>query len=123
MLERLTEEQCRQAILDGEFGKDVLEAAPAAAIVLTQHWCPQWQWMRKYLESLPESQEERVFYIEYDREPFYEEFMTFKEDRFGNREIPYVRFYKKGILTATSNFVSKDGFLLRLRGAKLSPKS
>jgi len=116
MLERLTEKQCRQAILDGEFGQDVLGAA-ATAVVLTQHWCPQWQWMRSYLESLPESRTERILYVEYDREPFYEEFMAFKEDRFENREIPYVRYYKDGVFASASNYVSKDGFLRRLRAA------
>lgn len=117
MLRRLTEEQCRDAIRDGEFGPDILNAASAVAVILTQHWCPQWRWMRAYLENLPETDRERIFYVEYDKEPFFEEFLAFKEDRLGNREIPYVRFYRDGNHTDTSNFVSKDIFLRRLRAS------
>jgi hypothetical protein len=70
--------------------------------------------MRSYLEGLPQSPEHRVFYLEYDREPFYEEFLTFKEDTLGNREIPYVRYYRDGALTDQTNYIAKDGFLRRL---------
>ncbi len=114
MIIRLTEEQCRAALARGEFGPEVIGAAGSVALVLTQSWCPQWTWMRSYLEDLPDSPDRRIHYVEYDREPFFEDFLAFKEDRLGNREIPYVRYYRRGRLSAESNFVSKDGFLRRL---------
>lgn len=116
MLHRLTEEQCRVAVRDGEFGKDLLESSRSVALVLTQHWCPQWLWMRVYLDALPDAEDERIFYVEYDREVFYDDFLAFKEDRLGNRAIPYVRFYRDGTLRDTSNYISRDGFLRLLRG-------
>lgn len=116
MMTRLTEAQCRSALSRGEFEADVLGSAASVAVVLTQSWCPQWVWMRSYLEGLPDSPEYRVYYLEYDREPFYEEFLAFKEDTLGNREIPYVRYYRDGHLNAQTNFIAKDGFLKRLAG-------
>ena len=111
---RLTEAQARYAISRKEFGKDIIESAPAVAVVLTQQWCPQWLWMRAYLERLPASPERRIFYIEYDLEPYFEEFLAFKEDSLGNREIPYIRYYRDGRLSSTGNFIARDGFLRKL---------
>lgn len=56
-----------------------------------------------------------IYYIEYDREPWFETFMEFKETVFNNREIPYVRYYKAGKLTNESNYVPLDGFIARLK--------
>jgi hypothetical protein len=93
------------------------EKAGPAAIILTQSWCPQWQVMNSYL---PEAEKRltnlKIFYVQYDEVPWHEEFMTFKENTFDNREIPYVRYYKDGKCTAWSNFVPLDGFLHRLSG-------
>lgn len=114
MMIRLTEAQCKAAMARGEFEEEVIGSAPSVAVILTQSWCPQWTWMRSYLEELPESPERRIFYLEYDREPVYEKFLAFKEDILGNREIPYVRYYRDGRLSAQTNFIPKDGFLKRL---------
>lgn len=114
MMIRLAAEQCKRAMSKGEFEAEVIESAPSVAVILTQSWCPQWVWMRSYLEELSESPERTIFYLEYDKEPFYEEFLEFKEDILGNREIPYVRYYRNGSLSAQTNFVPKDGFLKRL---------
>jgi len=101
----------------GEFGPDVVGTAATVAVVLTQAWCPQWQWMRSYLDSLPDCPDSRIYYLEYDREPFYEEFLEFKEDTLGNREIPYVRYYREGRIAGDGNYIAKDGFLKRLGSA------
>ena len=96
----------------GSEGTDPLRAA----LVFTQSWCPQWKAMKNYLgeaeKSLPGL---KIFYVEYDLCPFYEDFMAFKENTWQNREIPYVRYYKNGICGASSNYVSLDGFLQRLQ--------
>jgi hypothetical protein len=116
MLTKLAESDCRAAIAAGDFDPAVRAAAPLVAVVLTQSWCPQWSFMRGYLaQAAAEAGDRaRIFFVEYDREPFYEDFMTFKEDGFGNREIPYVRYYRDGVLSAESNFISKQGFLSKL---------
>jgi hypothetical protein len=53
-------------------------------------------------------------YAEYDLEPWFESFMAFKEDSFGNREVPYVRYYREGVFSGESNYLSADGFTTRL---------
>jgi hypothetical protein len=117
MLRKLTEAQCRAAIAMGEFEAIVAAAAPRVAVILTQSWCPQWIWMRSYLDAAAAANPEtEIFWIEYDREPFFDDFMEFKENVFGNREIPYVRYYRDGKLTRQSNFIDKGGFAQLLGG-------
>ena len=109
----LTETECRKAIANGGF--DPPEPAGPTALILTQSWCPQWKAMKSYL---PEAEKAlpglKIFYIEYDLAPFFEDFMNFKENTYENREIPYVRYYKEGKCTSWSNYTSLEGFLHRL---------
>lgn len=111
---RLTAEQCAQAMRDGDFGPEVRGAADRVAVVLTQAWCPQWVMMARWLGEAVESAGARAFYVEYDREDFYEPFMAWKEDSLGNRLIPYVRYYADGRLVGESNYVGKDAFVAAL---------
>ena len=118
MIRKLTEAECRAAMETGEFDASLVAGA-AAAIILTQSWCPQWTAMKAYLDkieaALPEA---RIYYVEYDIEPWesldHEAFMSFKEKTFNNREIPYVRYYKNGVYSRDSNYISLDGFKSRL---------
>jgi hypothetical protein len=111
---KLDRAACLDAMRDGEFGAGIRGAAPAVAVVLTQSWCPQWTWMRSYLEKLGDEPGREVFWVEYDVEEFSEPFMAFKEDVFRNREIPYVRYYRDGRLVRESNFMDERGFLKSL---------
>jgi len=112
---KLSRDACLAAIERGDFGPEIVGATPAVAVVLTQSWCSQWGWMRNYLEKMPDRPGFTVFWIEYDNEDFFETFMTFKEDAFGNREVPYVRYYRDGHLVKESNFIDQRGFM-RLAG-------
>ena len=113
---KLTESDCAFAIGSGDFAEEIRTAAPAVAVVLTQSWCPQWRFMHAYLAEAENIAGDRIaiYFVEYDHEANYRDFMTFKEDIFGNREIPYVRYYKHGILSAESNYISRQGFLSKL---------
>ncbi|MFA6505417.1 MAG: hypothetical protein WCT14_04925 [Treponemataceae bacterium] len=116
MPNKLSESDCRSAIVAGDFNEELRTSAPAVAIVLTQSWCPQWRFMQSYLTDVEKQSGDHaaIYYVEYDRESFHRDFMTFKEDIFGNREIPYVRYYRNGKLHAESNYLSKQGFLSKL---------
>jgi hypothetical protein len=118
MMRILTEAECRGAMETGSFELPELTgsgAAERAALILTQSWCPQWKAMKNYLEEAEKSLPGlKIFYIEYDLAPFFEEFMAFKENTYNNREIPYVRYYKDGKYSSSSNYVSLEGFLHRL---------
>lgn len=111
MMRKLTEPECRAAILAGEFSTELRSSAPRVAIVLTQSWCPQWTWMKGYLPDISSSPDVAVLWVEYDREAFFEDFLPFKEDVLGNREIPYVRYYRDGAFLRSSNYIDKGGFL------------
>jgi hypothetical protein len=114
-MQKLSEADCLDLIERKEFAPRVVGAADSVAIVLTQSWCPQWSWMRSYLESLPAEEGIKVFWVEYDLEAFFEPLMNFKERVFGNFEVPYVRYYRGGGLVAQSNYIDKGGFLRLLR--------
>jgi hypothetical protein len=115
-MRKLSGEDCLDAIREGEFGPGVTGAADAVAVVLTQSWCPQWSWMRSYLDSMPADAGSEVFWVEYDLEDFFEPFMEFKESSLGNDQVPYVRYYRGGKLAAESNYIDSGGFRRRLRG-------
>lgn len=55
-----------------------------------------------------------IYVLEYDKESWYEEFLAFKEDILGNREVPYIRYYRDGTLVGETNFISSQGFISRL---------
>ena len=119
MIRKLTEAECRAAMENNGFDA-ALVAGPAAAIILTQSWCPQWTAMKKYLPQVEAAMDEvRLYYVEYDVEPWenleHEAFMHFKETAFNNREIPYVRYYQNGVYSRDSNYISLDGFKSRLK--------
>jgi len=110
MLIKLTEEQCRQAIRVGDFAPELTKAAPLVVIVLTQSWCPQWTRMRPFLESFSEEVGRAGWFVEYDRETFFEDFRSFKEAKFRNEEVPYLRYYREGRLVKETNYVDKGCF-------------
>jgi hypothetical protein len=116
MIEKLTEADCRFAMKSGEFSNDIVGSARFVAVVLTQSWCPQWVWMRSYLDGMAKNADTAIFWLEYNKEPFFEQFLEFKENIFGNMEVPYVRYYREGVLERESNFTDKGGFLAKLRG-------
>lgn len=115
MKRKLSEDDCKTAMRDGEFSAALIASSPSVAVVLTQSWCPQWLWMKSYLGAVAEEEGVDVYWIEYDREPLFEEFRAFKEDAFGNFEIPYVRYYHGGALVRESNYIDKGGFLRCLK--------
>ena len=112
-MQKLSEDQCRRTIAEGEIPEEVRTAAERVAVVLTQSWCPDWLLMQSYLSELDEADLD-VFYVEYDKESFFRELMAFKERVFKSAEVPYVRYYRNGSLVAESNLVfRKKGFLKR----------
>jgi len=116
MIRKLTAEECVAAIAAGDFPPAMTASAPSVALVLTQSWCPQWTWMRTYLDDLASDADTAIYWVEYDKEAFFEDFLGLKEGRFGNRQIPYVRYYRNGKLVRESNYIDRSGFLRYLKG-------
>lgn len=112
----ISEEQARHAMEHGEFPETVTEDGENVAILLTQGWCPQWLSMNVWLKSMekkkqPEDLDITIYEFIYDKVPFFNDFRTFKENRFGNLEIPYIRYYADGECFATSNYVPSRTFV------------
>lgn len=110
MLKRLTEADCRLAMRDGDFSPELLGGADTVVLALTQSWCPQWTRMRPWLEELAADPAVTCHYVEYDLEPFFEDFRAFKESVYRNEEVPYYRYYRKGLLVKESNYLDRASF-------------
>jgi glutaredoxin len=116
MMIKLTKEDCFFAIEHSEFAENIRGKSPKTVIILTQSWCPQWVAMYRYLGEAEKKAKEAsvdlsIFFVEYDKESWADNFMRFKEDGLKNREIPYVRYYQDGKFIEDSNFISLGGFL------------
>ena len=107
----LTEEQIHLAIKNGEFSDEIIRSGKKVAVVMSQGWCPQWMMVDRWLDKLPEEADINIFVTVYDKENYYQEFMHFKETVFGNRQVPYIRYYLDGVLFKETNYTSKDFFL------------
>ena len=116
MLRKLDEAECSYLMAHGEFSPQVLSAADRVAVVLTQSWCSQWQMLRSWLEGWAQEPSAALFYVEYDRESYFEPLMLFKENHFDNRTIPYIRYYAAGQLAGESNFIGREQFARKWLG-------
>lgn len=112
-MQELSQEACLTTIAEHEVPESARSASERVAVVFTQSWCPDWFVMRRYLDGLEEPGLS-VFFVEYDRQPFFKEMMAVKESVFDNFQIPYVRYYRDGDLVSQSNLVfMKKKFLKR----------
>ena len=121
-VENIPEESVQNLLQRGEFDSEIRESAVYTAVVLTQSWCPQWTMLQRGFERLaekgePEEARLKVWTLEYDRHPDFETIRRFKEEQFGNREVPYIRYYRNGNFLGDSNFVSWKKLLSRFRKA------
>jgi hypothetical protein len=111
-MHKLTTAQVKEAMENGDFGKEITERYPKVIIILTESWCPQWKTMHSYIEHM---HTENVFYYIYDQEELFKEFMAFKEQVFQNDQIPYLRFYENGRFTGASNYIPQEEFKKKLK--------
>jgi hypothetical protein len=122
MINRITlsHDQAQQAITDGNFSADIIEASKDVALILTQSWCPQWTSMNMSINGLKKGLEDidlTIFTYEYDRSPIFNEFMNFKESVYRNWEVPYVRLYRNGRFIGDSNAMPAGRMVQKLRKA------
>lgn len=106
----LTNEQVFAAIDKGEFDRSITASARKVAVVMTQDWCPQWHSMKSWLYAIEAPDSVDVYELIYNKADYHREFMRFKESKWNNDQIPYVRYYKDGELVTVSNYVSQAEF-------------
>ncbi|OHD69534.1 MAG: hypothetical protein A2W19_00560 [Spirochaetes bacterium RBG_16_49_21] len=111
-LKKISRDQAFHAIETGEFGEDVTASNARVAVVMTQDWCPQWTSMKAWLYSLDFDFD--LYELVYNMVEYFDEFKNFKETKWKNGIIPYVRYYRDGRLIHESNNVSKKEFLKNL---------
>ncbi len=111
MIRQISKDQALFCINHQEFGNEIISSAKMVAVILTQSWCPQWLSMKGFIDALEGCE---IFFLEYDLVDFFDRFRMFKENIFGNDEVPYIRYYRNGKVTTTSNAVSKSEFLKNL---------
>lgn len=109
-MKTLTEKQVLTAIDKEEFGADVIQTAETVVVVLTQDWCPQWGDLKGWIAEACREAGAALFVHEYNTHKHFDEFLRLKEDVWRNREIPYVRIYRKGKLMKETNYVSSSRF-------------
>jgi hypothetical protein len=111
-LRKITRDQAFHAIGTGEFGEDVTAGNQRVAVLMTQDWCPQWKAMQAWIHAL--EVEFDLYELIYDQVEYFDEFKNFKETKWGNQKIPYIRYYLDGMLAHESNYVEREDFLKNL---------
>lgn len=116
-MRELSEEDARHAIAEGDFPGTITGGA-RVAVVMTQNWCPDWLFMRSWLNRMqrngqPANENIDVYVLVYNKLAIFREFMGHKEEVFGNGLIPYVRYYSNGEYLGEDNRVGSDRFLRR----------
>lgn len=109
---QIEEPQAKKMMKEGAIPGELSRSASKVAVIMSQSWCPQWLAMKLWLNRLKDNEEDlRIYYLEYDRAPWFHQFMQFKESVLGNDLVPYLRYFKDGEYLGDSNFCSKEGFL------------
>lgn len=110
----ISKEQTFYAIDNGEFQEEVVRSKSVVVIVMTQDWCPQWVHMKDWLYGMETDKDIDIYELVYNKTSFSSEFRNFKEAKFKNYEIPYLRYYVDGKLVHQSNYVSQKELRLIL---------
>ncbi len=104
-------EQVMKAIENGELESSVLTSKDKVVVILTQDWCPQWHDMKGWIYRLDVDEDIDVYELEYNKADYFDDFRSFKEDVWNNHSIPYLRFYRNGVLYRESNYISEGQFI------------
>lgn len=104
----MTQDEIDFTLSQGELPDHIRKAAEKVAVIWTQDWCPQWQDMKAYL---PEFEDRvKVYALEYNRHSQFHRIMEFKEQEFGNDQVPYLRYYFRGELITQTNWIPRSTF-------------
>jgi hypothetical protein len=104
----IQKDQAIYAIANGEFESAVIASKSKVIIIMTQDWCPQWMNMKSWIYGLKIDEDIEIYEFEYNKVDYFNDFMNFKENQWGNENIPYLRFYKDGVLIEETNFIDEQ---------------
>jgi len=106
----LTREQAFHAMENGEFPQEVTASAETVVVIMTQDWCPQWQYLKNWVYNIQTPKALDIYELVYNQTDYFRQFAGFKENKWNNDEIPYLRYYKDGKLIKETNSVSSEVF-------------
>lgn len=106
----LSKDQVFNAIQKGEFDNEIISSNNLVVVVMTQDWCPQWVNMKSWIYEVETNKDVDVYELVYNKTEYFNEFMSFKENVLRNSLIPYLRFYKNGLLVEETNYIKKEEF-------------
>lgn len=84
---------------------DIINSFENVLVVFTQTWCSDWKDMDKDLMENHATDEIdiNVYTLEYNKSLLFEPFREFKENVWNSHLIPYLRYYKNGVLLWETN--------------------
>ena len=97
---------------NGEFPASVIARSEKVVVLMSQDWCPQWPAMQSYLSGFTGGMS--IFVLLYNLHPRFGKIRNFKENTFRNHAVPYLRYYRRGVLVGESNYLNKAGFEAKL---------
>lgn len=77
---RISESEIRDTMFNGEFSSSITSSNRNVGVILTQDWCPQWTYMERWIQAMPNRDDLDLYLVKYNRECYFEEFMSFKEN-------------------------------------------
>jgi hypothetical protein len=107
----LTKTQAFFAINNGEFPEEVIASNNKVVVIMTQNWCPQWTSMNSWIYSLELGFDLDIYELIYDKVDYFNEFLVHKEKVWNNYDIPYLRYYKNGMLIKETNYTSQKNLV------------
>lgn len=112
----ISEAELQHAFDHGEFSEEFRTSAAKVVVVMTQDWCPQWADMKSWLGEF--AGQAKIYVLVYNLHKDFSKIMDFKENIFGNLEIPYIRYYFEGRLITHTNWLPKGTFQALLKKEK-----
>lgn len=107
----IQKDQAMYAIANGEFESTIVASKSRVIIILTQDWCPQWLDMKGWIYGVQIDEDIDIYELVYNKVDYFYDFMDFKENQYGNYNVPYLRFYKNGTLKKETNYISEKEFV------------
>lgn len=107
----ITKDQALSTMKNADFSRDIVCSQNIVIIILTQDWCPQWIDMKTWVYSTITDKDIDFYELVYNKTDYFYDFKSFKETRWKNYNVPYLRIYKNGNLVRQTNYISKDEFV------------
>lgn len=112
----ISDDELQQLYQQKDFPLSVRGHSEKVIVLMTQDWCPQWIEMQSFLTDFTD--QTSIFVLVYNTRRDFDQIREFKENQFGNFEVPYIRYYFKGDLITETNWLPRNTFAALLTREK-----